>query len=170
MNYQVVYESRTGNTRAVAEAIMSVLPKESAKLADIQSGIPSKDADVYCIGYGVHSSTCSLKLLDFLELLNGRTILLFATCGLEPTEAYRKLLERNIEPFLPDHCDYRGMFLCRGAIPEEGGAALRQRLQEEGDEENLRRLDGFVASARPHPDPADLDAVRRFVREALRIG
>lgn len=169
MNYQVVYESHTGNTKAVAEAIASILPEYSSKLVNIQKEMPSKDADVYCIGYGVRSSTCSLKLLDFLELLNGRTILLFATCGLEPTEGYQKILERNIEPFLPDECDYRGMFLCRGAIPEDGIAALRQRLQKERDEENLRRLDGFVANAWSHPDPHDLDNAKQFVREVLGI-
>ena len=46
MKYQVVYESRTGNTRAIAEAVMAGLPSESAKLVDIDTEVPTKEADV----------------------------------------------------------------------------------------------------------------------------
>lgn len=169
MNYQVVYESRNGNTKAIAEAMMAVLPPESAKLVDIDTAVPSKDADVYCIGYGVHASICSLKLLDFMELLNGKTILLFATCGLEPTEAYRKLLERNIEPFLPDRCDYRGMFLCQGAIADDGITTLQKHIEKSGNPDQLQQLDELVCRAQTHPDPDDLDAAGKFVKTTLGL-
>lgn len=169
MKYQVVYESRTGNTRAIAEAVMAGLPSESAKLVDIDTEVPSKDADVYCIGYGVHSSICSLKMLDFMELLNGKTILLFATCGLEPSEAYRKLLERNIEPFLPEQCDYRGMFLCQGAISDDGIAALQKLIEKSGNPDQLQRLDELVCRAQTHPDFDDLDAAGKFVKTTLGL-
>lgn len=169
MKYQIVYESRNGNTRAIAEAMTAVLPPASTKLVDIDAEVPSKDADVYCIGYGVHSSICSLKLLDFMELLNGKTILLFATCGLEPTEAYRKLLERNIEPFLPEQCDYRGMFLCQGAISEDGVTMLQQHIEKSGNTEQLHQLDALVCHAQTHPDLDDLDAAGKFVKTALGL-
>ena len=169
MNYQVIYESRSKNTKAVAEAIMDVLPAQSSRLLDFNKEHPSKDADVYCIGFGVHASTCSLKLLDFLELLNGKTILMFATCGMEPTDAYRNLLERGIEPFLPDRCDYRGMFLCQGAIPEDGAALLRKRAGTAGDQHTLQQLDALFASAQTHPDSADLVNAGKFVKAALGL-
>lgn len=169
MKYEIVYESRSGNTRAIAEAMMAVLPPASATLVDINAGTPSKNADVYCIGYGVHSSICSLKLLDFMELLNGKTILLFATCGLEPTDAYRKLLERNIGPFLPDQCDYRGMFLCQGAISEDGVTMLQKHIEKSGNADQLQQLDGLVCRAQTHPDFDDLDAAGKFVKTALGL-
>ena len=169
MKYQVVYESRTGNTKAIAEAMMAGLPSESAKLVDIDTAVPSKDADVHCIGYGVHSSICSLKMLDFMELLNGKTILLFATCGLEPTEAYRKLLERNIEPFLPERCNYRGMFLCQGAISHDGVIMLKKHIEKAGNTDQLRQLDGLVTRAQVHPDFDDLDAAVKFLKMALGL-
>ena len=169
MKYQVVYESRTGNTRAIAEAIMMALPSKSAKLVNICAEAPSKEADAYCIGYGIHSGICPLKLLDFMELLNGKTILLFATCGLEPTDAYRKLLERNIEPFLPDKCDYRGMFVCQGAISEDGAAALRKYIEKTGKDDHLQQLDHLVIRAQTHPDCDDLDAATQFAKSALRL-
>lgn len=169
MKYQVVYESRNGNTRAIAEAMAAVLPSSATGLVDIDAAVPSRDADVYCIGYGVHSSICSLKLLDFMELLHDKTILLFATCGLEPTEAYRKLLERNVEPFLPDQCDYRGMFLCQGAISEDGVTMLQQHIEKAGNADQLRQLDQLVCRAQAHPDFDDLDAARQFVKTALGL-
>lgn len=169
MNYQVVYESRSGNTKTVAEAVMGVLPESSTELVDINAGSPSRDADVYCIGYGVHSRICSLKLLEFIELLTDKRILLFATCGMEPTEEYRKLLERNIQPFLPDNCDYRGMFLCQGTIPEEGITMLRSHMKRTKGEDTLHQLDELIACAQTHPDRSDLDAVRQFVKTALKL-
>lgn len=169
MKYQVVYESRNGNTRAIAEAMMAVLPAESAKLVDIDAETPSGDADMYCIGYGVHSSICSLKLLDFMELLSGKTVLLFATCGLEPTEAYKKLLERNMKPFLPDQCDYRGMFLCQGAIAEDGITTLQKHIEKLGNTEQLQQLDELVVRAQTHPDFDDLDAAGQFVKTAFGL-
>lgn len=168
MNYQVIYESRGGNTKAVAEAIMAVLPAGAA-LVDISTQVPSRDADVYCIGYGVHSGTCSLNLLDFMEVLNGKTILLFATCGMEPTEEYRKVLERSIEAFLPDECDYRGMFLCQGAIPEEGVTMLRSHMEKAGEKEKLKQLDELFTRSQAHPDFQDLEAAAQFVKAVLQL-
>lgn len=99
----------------------------------------------------------------------GKTILLFATCGMEPTEEYRKALERGIEAFLPDECDYRGMFLCQGAIPEEGVTMLRDHMKKTGETEKLQQLDELFTRSQAHPDLQDLDAAARFVKEVLQL-
>lgn len=167
MKYQIVYESQSGNTELVAQAIASCLPESQTELVNLAVQTPTRDADVYCIGFGVHFSLCSMKMLEFLELLNGKTILLFATCGMNPTESYHDVLERSIEPFLPDACDYRGLFLCQGAISEDGFVALKRRFENNDDEETLQRFEEFRIGTYDHPTEEDLENARAFVVQAL---
>ena len=135
MKYQVVYESQSGNTEQLAKAIASCFPENQVNLVDINLQTPSKNADIYCIGFGVRHSLCSMRLIDFLECLNKKTIILFATCGMNPSESYHQVLERNLEPFLPENCDYRGFYLCQGAISEEGYRSIRRRFEQSSDAE-----------------------------------
>jgi len=74
MKYQVVYESQSGNTEQLAKAIASCFPENQVNLVDINLQTPSKNADIYCIGFGVRHSLCSMRLIDFLECLNNKTI------------------------------------------------------------------------------------------------
>ena len=169
MKYQVVYESQSGNTELVAQAIADCLPPEQTELVNLNVQEPTRDADVYCIGFGVHHSSCSMKVLEFLELLNGKTILLFATCGMNPTESYHDVLERGIEPFFPETCDYRGLFLCQGAISEDGFSALKRRFERNDDEETLQRFEEFRLGTYDHPTEIDLENAQEFVTQALDL-
>lgn len=169
MKYQVVYESQSGNTKRLARAIAGCLPERDTELVDLDEQTPSRDADVYCVGFGVRHSTCSMKMLEFLELLNNKTVLLFATCGMNPTETYHDILERGIEPFLPENCDYRGLFLCQGSISDDGYAALKRRFEKMADEETLQRFDEFRLGTKGHPDDDDLENAMTFVEQALDV-
>ena len=170
MKYQVIYESESGNTARVARAIAACLPEGCTKLVDINVQQPTLDADVYCVGFCVHHSICSMKMVELLELLSGKVVLLFATCGMNPTKAYRDVLERTVTSFLPDSCDYRGFFLCQGAISEHGFAALKRRFESNQDAETQRRFDEFRIDAHYHPDEKDLVAAREFVVSKIENG
>lgn len=169
MKYQVIYESESGNTARLAKEIAACLPKGHTKLIDINKQNPTLDADVYCIGFCVHHSICSMKMVELLELLNGKIVLLFATCGMNPTRAYHDVLERTLELFLPENCDYRGFFLCQGAIDEDGFAALKRRFESNRDEETIQRFEEFRIDARDHPDERDFEEARTFVKHALSL-
>ena len=169
MKYQVVYESQSGNTEQLAKAIASCFPENQVNLVDINLQTPSKDANVYCIGFGVRHSICSMRLIDFLECLNKKTIILFATCGMNPSESYHRVLERNIEPFLPENCDYRGFYLCQGAISEEGYRAIRRRFEQSSDAETLERFEEFRIGTQDRPNQSDLENGKDYVRRTLEL-
>ena len=169
MNYQVIYESQSGNTARLAKEIAACLPKEHTKLVDINAQKPTLDADVYCVGFCVHHSICSMRRVELLELLNGKVVLLFATCGMNPTQSYHDVLERNITPFLPDTCDYRGFFLCQGAINQDGFAALKRRFESNRDEETLQRFEEFRIDAHDHPSEKDFENARMFTKHVLSL-
>ena len=106
LNYEIAYYSLSGNTEKLAYGIAKRLPENQAFLTNLQEEEVTLAADVYLVGFGINNGTVPLKVMDALDRLAGKKIFLFVTCGIEPSEEYKRLIERKIEPFLPDECDY----------------------------------------------------------------
>jgi len=168
MKIQIVYFSKTGNTARLAQALANTLPAE-CRLVDISKEKPELDADVYLIGFGVYRGACPFLLLDWLEELEGKQILLFATGGLAALQDYRRKLESLVIPFLPDHCTYHGLHLCQGSISEEGYHYLKSILSNPQDERSVQRLEQLYRFSQNHPDQQDAEAVCAFVRQKLSL-
>jgi flavodoxin len=92
--FEVVYFSRTGNTKKVAEAIASEL-RVTAK--DVKTaGVLPHDAFVF-IGTGCYGGTLPKEILKFIEKnkFNGRIVALFTTSAFG-SDAERGLIEKQI--------------------------------------------------------------------------
>ena len=61
LDYLVLYQSETGNTKKIAATIFSRLPGNSKDLIDITTDKPIPEAEVYFIGFCVHRGTCRLS-------------------------------------------------------------------------------------------------------------
>jgi len=169
MKYQIVYVSQSGNTEYLAQAIEGCLPADETQLVDLNSHTPSLDAEGYFVGFGVRHNACPLNVLDFLEQLTDKTVIAFATCGMKASEAYQESIERGIEPFLPEDCDYRGLYLCQGSISSEGAAALRHRFEKTGDAEMIKKFDAYCQTTSGYPTREEAVDACRFVTEALNL-
>ena len=169
MKYQIVYVSQSGNTEYLAQAIEGCLPADETQLVNLNTQTPSLDAEVYCVGFGVRHNACPLNVLDFLEQLTDKTVIAFATCGMKASEAYQESIERGIEPFLPEDCDYRGLYLCQGSISSEGAAALRHRFEKTGDAEMIKKFDAYCQTTSGYPTREEAVDACRFVTEALNL-
>lgn len=162
MKYQIVYANVYGNAGTLANEIMNILPAESTDLIDLSCQDISDDADVYLIGFEVTQDTLPLSIMDILENLESKTVLCFATCGMANTKC-RESIERTISTFLPDECDYRGLFFCPGQIPASVMASMQEILERNPENERARAmLEGFQHSIN-HPDMEDLCSLRRFI-------
>jgi flavodoxin len=92
--FEVVYFSRTGNTKKVAEAIAAEL-KVTAK--DVKSaGVLPQDAFIF-IGTGCYGGTLPKEILKFTEKnrFNGRIVALFTTSAFG-SDAERGLIEKQL--------------------------------------------------------------------------
>jgi flavodoxin len=165
---EIAYLSQSGNTAMLANAVASMVSDAQVHLTDLSRGEAQENADVYCIGYGVNRGTVPMKVLDALDLAEGKAVALFVTCGLDPTEEYRAAVERKVLPFLPDDCDYRGLFLCTARFPEETVSELRQVVQQQPENQQARTLLAQCQKAAAHPDEDDLERLRAFLASALR--
>ncbi len=167
MDYMVLYSSKTGNTKKVATEIFSALPGMSKDMQNIEE-YRGKDADVFFVGFWVDRGTCSLPVIDILSELHGKKIALFGTCGMGKGTAYYRTIEQKVTVWLPDDCEYLGMFLCQGKMPMK----VREKYEisrEDPREEALRKemLKNFD-EALFHPNDDDLSDARAFVEQMLK--
>ena len=167
MKYEVSYLSKSGNTTVLAEAIVSMLPPEDTRITDLALEETSGGADVNFIGFDVESDTVPLKIMDALDYAEGKSIALFATCGLIPTEEHKTVIERKIYPFLPDECDYKGLFLCAGQLPKSTASVIEEKLKTQPDNEEMKEYLKRHYQTTGHPNTHDIEDLATFVLSIL---
>ena len=167
LEYAVLYQSETGNTRKIAAEIFSAIPSDFKDLINICECRQIPDAKIYFVGFGVCKGTCSRKIIDCLSQLSDKKIVLFATCGAKPLEEYRKLVESNVTAWIEDDNEYIGMFMCQGKMRME----VRKKYEESRTPENLFHINKMLENfdeAMLHPNKEDLERVRQFTLETLK--
>lgn len=169
MKFEIAFVSLSGNTEDLAHGIADNLPHDKTFVTDLSHEDITGKADVYLIGFGVNKGTVPLKIMEVLDELHGKTILFFITAGMEPTHEYRDAVERQILPFMPDDCDYKGMFMCHGKFPEQVLQAANNKLYEEPDNRFAKRILQEAELSNGHPNQTDYENASRFVREQLGL-
>lgn len=167
LDYLVLYQSGSGNTRKVAATIFSHLPGNSKDLIDITTDKMIPEAQVYFIGFCVHQGTCSMTVSDFLSTLGGKQIALFATCGMDDSPDYYKCIEQSAAAWIESDNEYLGAFICQGRMPQK----VRQKYEAKRNSENGDRIDLLIRNfdhAFSHPDILDLEHAKVFVEKTLK--
>ena len=81
LDYMVLYQSETGNTKKLATSIFAALPGMAKDLRSIDELSSLPEASTYFIGFCVHRGTCSLEIGNLLSTISGRNVALFGTCA-----------------------------------------------------------------------------------------
>ena len=82
MNIAVVYQSRGGNTRAVAEVIANTLGISAYSIdAPFEGGAKAPHTDLLFVGGGVYGWNADKKLVEFMEALDQNRIGKIAAFG-----------------------------------------------------------------------------------------
>ncbi|MCI2062147.1 MAG: flavodoxin family protein [Eubacteriaceae bacterium] len=165
LKYVVAFSSKTGNTKAIAGRIFDALPvsAEEKEIVDIGESGFLMDAETYFIGFPVHRMTCGMDVIDSLADLHEVSIALFATCGAEPTESYKKEIEQNVRAWVEDDNEYLGFFLCQGRMQDE----IRERYDSLRNDENMDAIEKMIENfdeALSHPDELDLADASFFAK------
>lgn len=158
MTYAIVYNSKTGNTRLLAEAIRDALPAADC----LYFGAPDDAAlaaDRIYAGFWTDKGTCDADTAAFLSRLTGQQIFLFGTAGFGGAPAYFDKILTAARQNLPDGVTVCGSYMCQGKMP----AAVRARYEQMEDSPRRQMmLDNFDA-ALSHPDQTDLARLRDAV-------
>lgn len=146
----------------MADEMQSILV--DAELADLDKQEISDDADVYLLVFEITQAAIPLKIMEVLERLEGKIILCCITCGMALYEN-KDSMEQKLLPFLPDECDYRGLFFCPGQVPDNVIETVQIVLDENPENQRAKvMLEAFHHSMN-HPDADDLRELRRFIQE-----
>lgn len=167
MKYEIAYLNLSGSAETMAYGIADHLPMEETIVTDLSYESLAGRADTCIIGFDITKTTIPFKIMDALDEAEGKRLLFCVTCGMKPSENYRAALEKELAPFLPDDCDYQGIFLCRGTFPEEMVDSAKTMLAENPDHPSAKRILQEAEESQGHPNQEDIENACRFIRERL---
>lgn len=137
---QVIYYSKSGNTRKVADAIAEAL---GVKAVDVNAASLDKGAKVVFLGSGRYGGMPGPEMQKFIESsdFKGRKVAYFSTC-------WRMGLSKD-----------REVEATNKALEKKGAVVL-------GDYHCLGKTKIFNGG---HPNQEDLDGAKKFAREMAKL-
>lgn len=159
MKTLLIYSSKTGNTRKVAEAIGEAL---QVKPVPVEENPNPEAYDLIVAGYWVDRGTADGKMKAYLSKLSGKKVALFATLGAEPDSEHAAKCLDNGAALLGEGSEVVGKFICQGKVSDEM-VELMKKMFPAGHHhamtpERLTR----IKKAASHPDAADLAAAKEY--------
>lgn len=151
MNRNIIFNSNTGNTRMLAEAIELALGENTQ--------------EILFVGFWTDKGTADSKTLDFLKTCQNRKIFLFGTCGFGgSTEYYAQIIDR-VKANIDSTNEVVGWYMCQGKMPQ----TVRNRYTAMKDSPNCpsnidQLIDNFDM-ALSHPDTEDLENLTIAVKK-----
>jgi flavodoxin len=167
MKSLVVYSSRTGNTKKVAQAIYEVLPEPK----DVFPVEESPDPNGYgflALGFWVDKGRPDAKIVSYMARVKNIPVGLFGTLGANPASKHAEECIRHAAALLWD-ARVLGTFMCQGRIDPGVIEAMKQTAADihRMTPERITR----IKMAATHPNDMDLknaqNAFRRMVEKVF---
>ncbi len=172
MNIAIVYDSKTGNTKKLAEAIQSILEIEnqvflkSAKEALKKDGL-EQGMDLYFLGSWTNKGAVGDDMVAFCDSLKGAIVALFGTAGFGGSKEYYEALVHRFKEALPENNQVLGDFYCQGKMPEGIRHRYVSMLREHPEDVRLKvNIENFDA-AQSHPDDDDIKNIQFFAKKMV---
>ena len=160
--YSIIYSSRTGNTKLLAEAIRESLPADLCDHFGTDEAGAVESEKLY-VGFWTDKGTADEAALALLKRLKNKKIFLFGTAGFGESEAYfQKVLDR-VKESIDESNSIIGTYMCQGKMPE---SVKNRYLKMKEQPEHPANIDALIEnfdSALSHPDADDLDRLRNLL-------
>ena len=163
MNYSIVFASKTGNTKLLADAIQSSFPEEKV----IYAGIPQAEAlqaDRIFVGFWTDKGTCCEEIKDFLKHIKNKEIFLFGTCGFGGSEAYFQRVLTAVKKNIDSSNTIVGTYMCQGKMPQSVKDRYLKMKKSPVPVPNVDQLIANFDTALTHPDTLDLEKLKNIVK------
>lgn len=161
MKFLIVYSSRTGNTKKVAEALFRAAP-EGSTLRSVDETFETEGYDVIFAGYWLDRGGADERSKQFLRTLTGKRIVLFETMGADPASEHAAAGFANAATALSEGNTVLGAFAVRGEVDPALVLAMKKRGADNphGSPEAMSR----IAQAKGHPDETDLSRAEGYMK------
>ena len=113
MNIAVVYSSRTGNTKAVGEAIATAL---GAPVFSVSDKPVLSSYEGIAFGYWVDRADANAEAREFMASLSGKKVFLFGTLGAYPDSEHGQRAFAKAQSHVEEENQILGHFMCQGKI------------------------------------------------------
>ena len=160
--YSIIFNSKTGNTRKLADAIHEALPQENCDLfGAVERDVPA--SETLYIGFWTDKGSADKATAELLAKLKNRKIFLFGTAGFGGSEEYFTNILDNVKKLINESNTVVGEYMCQGRMPQ----AVRDRYVKMKDMPDAKpNLDALIENfdqALSHPDQEDLERLRRMI-------
>ena len=167
MKSLIVYSSRTGNTKKVAEAIHEIMPM-GTELCPAEEAPNPDDYDFIAIGYWVDRGTADEKAKEYIEKVKSKKVAIFGTLGAYPDSEHAFRSRENVKKLLNEKNEIIGDFLCQGKIDPKLTERLKKLPPDHPHWMTEERLKRHMES-RNHPNEEDLDNAKGVFKEVIKI-
>lgn len=163
----VLYSTRTGNTKMVAEAIASALPA-GTPCVDIKN-LPEDVAayDLAFMGFWVDKGTADDGSKAVLAKLTNPHVAVFGTLGANPQGEHAQKSMDNAVAFLPAGKKPVATFICQGKVDPKLIEAMYKRFPPESLHGKNAASEARHKAASTHPDAQDLANAKAFAQKVL---
>lgn len=160
--YSIIFNSKTGNTKELADVIREALPKEDCDYFGA-SETEEPVSEMLYIGFWTDKGSADRDTLKLLQSLRNKKIFLFGTAGFGGSEEYFQTVLNNIKQCVDESNTVVGTYMCQGKMP----AAVRERYVKMKEQPNhMPNLDALIENfdkALSHPDANDLEQLRKML-------
>ena len=123
--YSIIYSSRTGNTRLLAEAIRESLPADLCNHFGTDEAGAVESEKLY-VGFWTDKGTADEAALALLKRLKNKKIFLFGTAGFGESEAYfQKVLDR-VKESIERAIRSSALICARAKCPWRSGSGMKK--------------------------------------------
>ncbi|MCF8069817.1 MAG: flavodoxin family protein [Desulfobacterales bacterium] len=155
MKSLVIYSSRTGNTKKLAEAVFESMSGDKAIYPVTEAPDP-EDYDFIAVGFWLMAGKPDPKTMEYLSGIgSGKRLFLFATHGAAIGSAH-VLNAMNYAKTLAPNAEYAGEFNCRGEVDPK---VLEKVMAKPQPPVWLHDASNAVG----HPDAADIEKLKRII-------
>jgi flavodoxin len=163
MKSMVVYSSKTGNTRKVAEAIYAVLP-EPKEIYPVEEAPPADAYDFLALGFWVDKGRADAKAEGYISAVKGKKIGLFGTLGAYPDSDHARASMENAVQLTTGN-ELMGTFLCQGRVDPALVKWMAENMKDDPNHAMTPERRARLAEGERHPDESDLSDARKAFKK-----
>lgn len=167
MEVAVVYDSITGNTKALADVICEEC--NNVKVYREYNEDILK-ADLIFIGSWTDKGSPSDKIKLVYQNIHNKKIFVFGTCGFGGDEKYYKLLFENVCKYISADNDILGYYFCPGKLSSNIKEKYEKLLQQNPSDQRIKKMIENFNNVLDRPNQEDLNQLRIKVRNVINEG
>lgn len=156
MKSLVIYSSKTGNTKKLAEAVFETITGEK-KIFPIAEAPDPNNYDFIAVGFWLQAGKTDPETAEYLlQIGTNKRLFLFATHGASVESDHAKNALDHAKGLAPD-ADFAGSFSCQGEVNPKVLEKAKSKPQPPVWLDDAPKSVG-------HPDATDIEAIKRVVR------